>query len=326
LISKDTSTPASSYFYHSDHLGSSSLITDQSGAIVQHLEYVPFGETFIDERQSQSSWHTPYLFNAKERDEETGLTYYGARYYDPRTSVWLSVDPLAEKKPWISSYVYCRENPINMIDPDGRDEKQRQAALAKAQEYVNKNPGDSYGKGAGQPGQKVDCSGLVSNCVIAGGEKNPNHGTQISGVYNIVDNTQKVVDPNKVQVGNLIAFTKNGDHHIGIITEIITDHGKVIGYKFIDSGGTAGSGESGPRPSIAKLDGSDYWGEKISGVYKWDTKPDVVNSGGPNDVLTKITGIQQGKPKSSLGNWIMDHTKIGTGAHEVGRLIQKIGL
>ncbi len=106
------------YFYHSDHLGSSSLITDATGALVQHIEYVPFGETFIDERNG--SWHTPYLFNAKERDEETGLYYYHARYYDSRRSVWLSVDPLAEKKLWMTSYNYCSNNPIVRVDPDGK--------------------------------------------------------------------------------------------------------------------------------------------------------------------------------------------------------------
>ena len=43
-------------------------------------------------------WNTPYIFNAKEFDEETGLYYYGARYYDPRLSLWISVDPLQEGK------------------------------------------------------------------------------------------------------------------------------------------------------------------------------------------------------------------------------------
>ncbi|MGC3979157.1 MAG: RHS repeat-associated core domain-containing protein [Paludibacteraceae bacterium] len=107
------------YFYHPDHLGSSSLITGSSGEALQHIEYVPFGETFIDERNG--TWHTPYLFNAKELDEETGLYYYGARYYDPKTSVWISVDPLAEKYPTVSSYVYCIGNPIIFKDVDGRD-------------------------------------------------------------------------------------------------------------------------------------------------------------------------------------------------------------
>jgi len=90
------------YYYHSDHLGSSSLITNLDGDVVQHVEYMPFGEVFIEERNN--TWNTPYLFNAKELDEETGLYYYGARYYNPRVSLWLSADPLAEKYPGISAY------------------------------------------------------------------------------------------------------------------------------------------------------------------------------------------------------------------------------
>jgi RHS repeat-associated protein len=105
------------YYYHSDHLGSASLITNLDGEVVQHVEYVPFGEVFIEERNNK--WNTPYLFNAKELDEETGLYYYGARYYDSRTSVWLSTDPLQEKYPNISTYVYCLNNPVNAVDLQG---------------------------------------------------------------------------------------------------------------------------------------------------------------------------------------------------------------
>ncbi|WP_303850168.1 RHS repeat domain-containing protein [Apibacter mensalis] len=107
------------YYYHPDHLGSSSYITNLDGEIVQHVEYVPFGEVFIEERNN--SWNTPYLFNGKELDEETGLYYYGARYYNPRESVWLSVDPLAEKYPNFSPYAYTFQNPIKFIDPDGME-------------------------------------------------------------------------------------------------------------------------------------------------------------------------------------------------------------
>jgi RHS repeat-associated protein len=88
------------YYYHSDHLGSTSLITNLDGETVQHVEYVPFGEVFIEERNN--TWNTPYLFNAKELDEETGLYYYGARYYDSRVSVWLGIDPMGEKYPDMS--------------------------------------------------------------------------------------------------------------------------------------------------------------------------------------------------------------------------------
>jgi RHS repeat-associated protein len=136
LVSSNPVSTASSYFYHSDHLGSSSLITDGTGALVQHIEYVPFGETFIDERNG--SWSTPYLFNGKEKDEETGLHYYGARYYDSRLGVWLSVDPLAEKYPNWSSYVYTFNCPVNYTDPDGKKPmKGRWVHLSETKHYNN---------------------------------------------------------------------------------------------------------------------------------------------------------------------------------------------
>jgi len=60
------------------------------------------------------------LFSGKERDEETGLLYFGARYQDSKYGIWYSVDPLAEKSPNVSSYVYCLDNPVNAVDPDGK--------------------------------------------------------------------------------------------------------------------------------------------------------------------------------------------------------------
>jgi RHS repeat-associated protein len=99
-------------------LGSTSYITDASGEVYQHLEYFAFGETFVEEHSNTD--RTPYLFNGKELDEETGLYYYGARYYDARTSVWQSVDPAALKMPGWSPYNYSFDNPIKYNDPDGR--------------------------------------------------------------------------------------------------------------------------------------------------------------------------------------------------------------
>ena len=68
-----------------------------------------------------AGWATPFMFNSKVMDDNTGLYYYGARYYDPRISVWHGVDPLAEKYPSISPYAYVANNPLNAIDPDGRE-------------------------------------------------------------------------------------------------------------------------------------------------------------------------------------------------------------
>ena len=108
------------YFYHSDHLGSASWITDADGKPIQHLQYLPFGEPFVN--QHLTDYQERYLFTGKERDEETGYGYFGARYMDHElTAMWLSVDPMADKYPSISPYAYCAWNPIKLIDPDGRE-------------------------------------------------------------------------------------------------------------------------------------------------------------------------------------------------------------
>ncbi|MEZ7764247.1 RHS repeat-associated core domain-containing protein [Prevotella nigrescens] len=119
-IPNDT-TKEETFFYHSDHLGSTSYITDDKANITQYDAYLPYGELLVDEHSS--SEELPYKFNGKEMDEETGLYYYGARYMDPKISMWLGVDPMIEKYPEISPYIYCHNNPIVLIDPDGRQSK-----------------------------------------------------------------------------------------------------------------------------------------------------------------------------------------------------------
>ena len=109
------------YFYHTDHLGSSSWITNQDGKAVQHLQYLPFGESWIDQRNG--SWNAPYTFSGKERDWETSYSYFGARYYDSDLSIWLSVDPRASSYPGLTPYNYCANNPVNLIDPNGESMK-----------------------------------------------------------------------------------------------------------------------------------------------------------------------------------------------------------
>ncbi len=94
-------------------------VTDLSGNVAQHIEYVPFGEVFVEERNN--SWSTLYKFNAKELDEEDRTVLLRERGTIIRGVVlWLSVDPLAEKYPNVSSYVYCLDNPIKFVDPNGQ--------------------------------------------------------------------------------------------------------------------------------------------------------------------------------------------------------------
>ena len=116
-IPNDT-TKEETFFYHSDHLGSTSYITDDHANITQYDAYLPYGELLVDEHSS--SEELPYKFNGKQFDEETGLYYYGARYMNPVTSLWYGVDPLAEKYVATGGYVYTLDNPVRLIDPNGK--------------------------------------------------------------------------------------------------------------------------------------------------------------------------------------------------------------
>jgi len=85
-----------------------------------------------------------YTFSAKEKDSETGLSYFGSRYYSSDLSVWLSVDPMASKYPSLSPYVYCANNPVRVVDPDGEDyvvvvDDQSKTITIKATYYVTKD-------------------------------------------------------------------------------------------------------------------------------------------------------------------------------------------
>ncbi len=132
----NTEPEQNSYWFTSDHLGSSAFITNGSGVAIQHLEidrreirepplkqeqgreqYMAFGEIFVDQRRT--GFGTPYKFNAKELDCESGYYYYGARYYDPRMARFLSVDPLAGDFPSWTSYHYVHNNPLRYTDPTG---------------------------------------------------------------------------------------------------------------------------------------------------------------------------------------------------------------
>jgi RHS repeat-associated protein len=95
-------------------------VTDINAGITQQVLYAPFGEVITE---YNAYWHNglipDFTFNAKEYDEENGMYYYEARYYNPPT--FISRDPLFEKYPWMSPYAYTMNNPLKFIDPTGED-------------------------------------------------------------------------------------------------------------------------------------------------------------------------------------------------------------
>ena len=97
-----------------DHLGSSNISVDENGTLVNREEYYPFGETSFGSYSKKR-----YRFCGKEKDEESGLYYYGARYYSPWTCRFISVDPQAGKYISQTPYTYADNNPICKMDYNG---------------------------------------------------------------------------------------------------------------------------------------------------------------------------------------------------------------
>ena len=111
--------------------------------MTQTLNYLPYGEDWVDIKHNLDPSLGQYTFTGKERDEETGYGYFGARYMDHELMTgWLSVDPMADKYPGISPYAYCAWNPVRLVDPDGRDfetivDHDKKTITIRAQFYIN---------------------------------------------------------------------------------------------------------------------------------------------------------------------------------------------
>jgi RHS repeat-associated protein len=109
------------YFYVKNHLGSNVMVINKNtGNSAQNNHYYPFGLTMS---VSDNQGVQPYKYTGKELDMEHGLMQYDfeARTYDPAVGRFLTVDPLAEKYPWLSPYAYCGNNSLRFVDPDGQD-------------------------------------------------------------------------------------------------------------------------------------------------------------------------------------------------------------
>ncbi|HEX3721570.1 MAG TPA: RHS repeat-associated core domain-containing protein, partial [Nitrolancea sp.] len=132
-VTTDGSYESGQYFYHQDLTGSTAYVTDVTGKLFEHLEYLPSGETWVDE---VSDPHViPYQYTSHSFDSVTQLYYYGARYEDPRQDQFISPDPTLQSDPQtaiddpmaLNPYTYVDNNPVRYVDNNGK-------ALTSAQE------------------------------------------------------------------------------------------------------------------------------------------------------------------------------------------------
>jgi RHS repeat-associated protein len=108
-------------YQHGNHLGSASLELDAGAAIVSYEEYHPYGSTALQSGRSFVEVSLKrFRYSGQERDEETGLSDHGARYYAPWLGRWTAADPARHEHPEHSCYLFTAANPIKYIDPDGK--------------------------------------------------------------------------------------------------------------------------------------------------------------------------------------------------------------
>jgi len=154
--------------YHlGDHLGSSSVVIDDTGGWVNREEYTPYGETSLGSFAKKQ-----YRFTSNERDDESRLTYHRTRYYAPWLARWVSVDRV-NAKDGINGFLYVSKNPLRFIDPSGEDAQRPQGylATAPAQQSFSKGSERLIGRWDSlTPAQRqTSILGLVNNA-LAGGQ------------------------------------------------------------------------------------------------------------------------------------------------------------
>ena len=238
---RDEKEPA--FYYHSDHLGSAAYLTNDDGKVTQTLNYLPYGEDWVDVRYDLDPRIGQYTFNGKEKDHESGFHYYGARYYwSELLTGWLSVDPMIDKYPNISSYAYCAWNPIKAIDPNGMDSVHTPNGIANVGDGYRATPDGQYLYGEGLQTKRwnpyLEVGGVVGE---RGGYENCGDGElHVDGIIlAAAGNVEKLNDVVGVGSDGCLSYkrTKHGKLAHGTARNRIKPIGKSFLGKVLHRGG-----------------------------------------------------------------------------------------
>ena len=212
----DDPTPQVKYCLE-DHLMDSLVVLNTQGNLVNREEYYPFGETSFGGFAKKR-----YRFNGKEKDEESGLYYYGARYYAPWLCRFISVDPAKEQRAWLTPYNYVQNNPINLTDPTGA---------------LDDGGGDPVKKGdtfVGDDGKTYTAS--IDEVVITGTKSQTNNQeTKTEAAENLSPTSFTYTLDYEANSSN-IPFVESYRHAAGTFTNVL-ETGEVSDFVEGDTGG-----------------------------------------------------------------------------------------
>jgi RHS repeat-associated protein len=186
--------PTATYYYHTDHLGSSSVVTDASGYNVEEIYYYPFGQTRVD--SGSVNLHNKYT--GQEQDGETGLYYYNARYYDPAIGRFISADTIVPdpfNPQAFNRYSYVLNNPLSYTDPTGHSNEVTVTCDTSAGCPVSGGPGDSTTRDKNGSSAEIEWGPIRDN--IGDGLKSFGDAVGEGG-----DQVSEVVSKAKSQIGS----------------------------------------------------------------------------------------------------------------------------
>ncbi|MDD3280734.1 MAG: hypothetical protein PHC83_04100 [Bacteroidales bacterium] len=251
-------------YQYDNHLGSSCLELDSSSAIISYEEYHPFGTTSYRSGRSQTEVSLKrYKYCGKERDEETGLYYYGMRYYAAWICRFVSVDPLQFKYPELTPFQYASNTPISAIDLDG------------AEAYFM-----SDGTKAGQIGTDTSVRLVNKNIKLEDAQK----------LINTANRILKIIDPNSV-IGNAMLnvindYSKKNSSDVGMTEAELYTRAFLTLVRQAEAGGTKN------RDEVANpLDYNIRYGN-----FKFDSyskHPNILYSGPGYSIPSTAAGAYQ---------------------------------
>jgi RHS repeat-associated protein len=252
-------------YYHNDHLGSNSVITDQNGNVVEKTTYEPYGEV------KQGGTKSKFGYTGQEKDLETGLNYYDARYYDSHIQRFIQPDtmlPDVYDPQQLNRYSYARNNPLKYTDPSGNNLALVWGAIVTA--VIR----------AVQPVQnlitKITAKPSANQNLQKGGEKISDSGKKLNQNTNQVKPQQNPIQTgNKVSSNNSSINTQNNPLQKG--SPGVPPKALDIAQKLKESGGK-------------KIDGY------VSKIYHNKTEP-LLPEGGKyieHDIKPLISNLERG--------------------------------